>query len=177
MKANRNPFGYLEAGRGVVAVMLIILNAPSAALYAQQGTSQPIAYSHKVHIESAGVNCIECHVNAEKMPRASIPNIEVCQNCHNDQPLSDSPEESKVLRYVKEETAIPWIQIYSVPDHVYFSHRRHVVDGAIGCSACHGNVPQMTEPFSAQVVPVTMSSCIECHKRLNASIDCLACHR
>ena len=138
---------------------------------------QPIQYNHQVHIETVELTCIDCHVNVEKMQKATIPNIEVCQDCHSDEPVSESPEEKKLLQYISEDNQIPWKQIYSVPDHVYFSHQRHVTIGELECSLCHGDVENMTKPASYPVWIPTMDNCIDCHKEHKVNYDCLACHR
>ncbi len=144
---------------------------------AKQIIAQPLAFNHKVHIETASLNCKDCHLNVEKMAVATIPSIEVCQTCHNDEPISKSPVEKEVLGYVAEKKEIPWIQVYSVPDHVYFSHRRHVTLGGLECSTCHGNIAASTAPVSFQTMPVTMETCINCHRQNKISTDCLACHK
>lgn len=144
---------------------------------AKDKAAQPIAFNHKVHIETASLNCKDCHLNVEKTAVATIPTLEVCQTCHNDEPLSKSPEEKILLQYVAEKKEIPWAQIYSVPEHVYFSHRRHVTIGGLECSSCHGNVASMTMPVSSQATPVTMKNCLSCHKQHKVTNDCLACHR
>jgi len=138
---------------------------------------QPIQYNHNVHIEVAELTCLDCHVNVEKMPKATIPNIEVCQDCHSDEPISESPEEEKLLKYISEGNHIPWKQIYNIPDHVYFSHQRHVTIGELECSLCHGDVENMTKPAASPVWIPTMDNCIECHKQHKVTYDCLACHR
>jgi hypothetical protein len=138
---------------------------------------QPIAYNHKVHIEEAGLSCVDCHSTVETMPAATIPNIEICQDCHSDEPISDSPEEVKLLKYIDEGKEIPWQKIYWVPDHVYFSHQRHVTIGELECANCHGNVEELIEPSSYPIQIPTMDNCIKCHKQHKVTNDCLACHR
>lgn len=139
--------------------------------------TQPLAYNHKDHVGKAELKCTECHLYAEQKASASIPTLEVCRNCHSDQPLSESPEEKKLLEYITEGKEIPWERIYRVPDHVYFSHRRHIVGGEIECKACHGDVAEFTKPVSSPVVPVTMENCMSCHRQRKVTNDCLSCHR
>ena len=159
---------------GLAALFFFILLAFPAA---KHGISQPLAFSHKVHIENASLTCKDCHLNVEKMAVATIPTLEVCQTCHNDEPLSKSPAERELFKYIGEKKEIPWIQIYSLPEHVYFSHRRHVTIGGLECSSCHGNLASMTTPVAYQAQPVTMKNCISCHKQQKVTDDCLACHR
>jgi hypothetical protein len=162
------------------AVLLLVLAAAYFGIRIGMGRArpeQPIVYSHKAHITTAGATCTDCHQHVEKGAAASIPDLAVCQTCHGDEPLSKSPEETRLQPYLKEGKEIPWRKIYKVPDHVYFSHRRHVVDGGIDCASCHGTMAEMTVPVSYQVVPVTMDNCVNCHRQRKVSTDCLTCHR
>lgn len=137
---------------------------------------QPIAYNHNLHVEGQGLECIDCHSNAESMPAATIPDLAVCEDCHDTDPLSESPEETKLIAHIEEGREVDWQRIYRVPDHVYFSHRRHVTLGEVSCSTCHGNVAQQREPVRAPVNQITMEWCLDCHRENKVSNDCLACH-
>ena len=138
---------------------------------------QPLVYSHKIHIEEAGLTCVDCHSSVETSSAASLPTLETCSTCHSESPISQSPEELKLLDFVAKSEPIPWKRIYTVPDHVYFSHRRHVTKGGLECKVCHGDVNELTAPASTQFLPVTMQNCMKCHRNNNVSNDCLACHR
>ncbi len=142
-----------------------------------RSATQPIAYSHKVHIETAGLKCEECHIYAKTGASASIPSTEICKNCHSEVPLSESPEEKKLLDYIARGEEVPWVRIYSVPDHVFFSHRRHVTKAELECATCHGPVETLTKPVSSMFLPVTMNNCMTCHREKKVSNDCLDCHR
>lgn len=155
----------------VLAILLIWTFYPAPAPIVQ-----PLVYNHKIHIEEAELECSDCHIYVEKMARASIPNIEICSDCHGDEPISDSPQELILLKYIEEGKKIPWQRIYRVPDHVYFSHRRHIVLGELDCSECHGNVAELTEPASFPLLKVSMGRCLKCHKQHKVTNDCLACH-
>lgn len=137
--------------------------------------TQPIAYNHKLHLE-LGLECQGCHQYAETGSRASIPNIDVCGGCHDDAEV-DNPEARKVADYVARNERIPWRQVHRVPDHVYFSHRRHVRLGELQCSMCHGDVAQMEKPFEQPHQAIRMDWCTSCHRRRGVDNDCFACHR
>jgi len=138
--------------------------------------TQPVAYNHNLHVVENDMDCLDCHRYAERNARASIPNIEVCIDCH-EEAVSESPAEAALLNYISENKLIPWRQVYEVPDHAYFSHRRHVKLGRLECSTCHGDISKQTTPIVAPVTEVVMEWCIECHKQRNVSTDCYACHR
>jgi len=122
---------------------------------------QPIAFSHQQHIEGL---------------RATIPSLAVCADCHFDA-LSESPEEAKLLTYVTADESIPWSKVYWVPDHVFFSHRRHTTVSEIECETCHGPVAARTEPLTRPMLSITMERCMECHEETGTSNDCILCHR
>ncbi|MEE9117347.1 MAG: cytochrome c3 family protein [Calditrichia bacterium] len=138
--------------------------------------SQPIQYNHKLHVEEADLTCLDCHQNANTLSRASIPNISICGDCHDDVE-SENIEERKVAEYVVNGANIPWVQVHYVPDHAYFSHRRHVKLAQIECTTCHGDVSQMEKPFIDAFVVMEMEWCMDCHETRNVTKDCYACHR
>ena len=160
---------------GLVA-FLFFLAIVLVSFSTQVEVTQPIAYNHNIHIEQEGLECADCHVNAKEKKIATIPTLEICLDCHDVEPLSDSPEEAKLGQYIETEEEIPWEQVNAVPDHVYFSHRRHVSIGELECSNCHGDITAQTIPATAPFVPITMEWCMDCHKEHGVTNDCLACH-
>ncbi len=158
-----------------VALFLVVI-AGWILIPSQEIIVQPIQYSHKKHIEQAELECVDCHIYVETNGRATIPNIEICANCHSDEPITDSPEEVKLLKYISQNERIPWVQIYKVPNHVYFSHRRHVKIGGLECKICHGNVPELDKPAPYQLVKISMNNCIDCHRKNDVARDCIGCH-
>lgn len=141
-----------------------------------KSVSQPIAYNHNKHIEDVGLGCFDCHSQAQTHQKASIPNISYCKDCH-EEAMTDSKEEEKLVGFIKKNELIPWVQVHRVPDHAYFSHRRHVSLGKIACQDCHGDVNKMTLPFMKPHVPIKMEFCIRCHEAKQVTTDCAACHR
>lgn len=137
---------------------------------------QPIAYNHKLHIEEAELGCSDCHLRVLTHQKATIPNISRCSECH-EEAMTDSEEERKLVAYINEEKQIPWIQVHRVPDHAYFSHRRHVALGKLGCQECHGNTAEMTRPYTRAVVKIRMEWCLDCHEKNLVDTDCATCHR
>jgi menaquinone reductase, multiheme cytochrome c subunit len=136
---------------------------------------QPIAFNHAIHM-TKDTECISCHSNVETSPYATLPSNDVCMGCH-DQPSGKSPEEPKV-RELNAKGPIPWIQVNREPGHVYFSHQAHVTWGKLKCEECHGDMAKQTEPVTtSQVQNLTMSVCMDCHRKMHARNDCLICHK
>ena len=154
-----------------------VLAALGLAVAALAGPAvQPIAFNHKTHVDANSLECVDCHAHALDGVRATIPEIGVCAACHSE-PQGDSAAEAEVVEHVRAGTPIAWVQVHWVPDHVYFSHRRHAALGEIACEVCHGKVRERVLPFTRPAVRLRMSWCIACHERTEARNDCVACHR
>lgn len=136
---------------------------------------QPIEYNHYVHFNDVGLDCTDCHLGVEDKINATIPTIEICSSCHEDM-NGESEAEAQVVEAVSNEDEIPWQRIYVLPDHVFFSHRRHVKSGKISCKVCHGEVENLHSPPRKQIVPITMGRCMKCHDNKSISNDCITCH-
>jgi cytochrome c551/c552 len=59
-------------------------------------------------------------------------------------------------------SAIPWVKILNLPDHVYFNHSQHIKVGKQNCQTCHGNIQEMGEV--KQFSDLSMGWCINCHR-------------
>lgn len=137
---------------------------------------QPVAYNHQVHVDGEEMECTECHSRAEAGFQATLPGLDVCEGCHVEAE-GEGLEEAKVVKAVNTGTPIQWERVYSVPDHVFFSHRRHVQAGELSCAECHGEVRDRAHPFTVATPPLSMSRCVNCHRSNQVSTDCAACHR
>lgn len=137
---------------------------------------QPIAFNHRLHVEDLGSECTDCHLYAQSGVRATIPNIEVCADCH-EEAQTESTEEARLVEYIQAAEPVPWQKIYRVPDHVYFSHRRHTMLAEIACETCHGEMGALETPMVRPAVPTSMDFCMDCHYATETSNDCLLCHR
>lgn len=160
---------------GIVAAGAILLIA-GIVLSRPAPIEQPLAFDHALHTEELGAYCTDCHLYVERGLRATIPNVDVCSDCHYDEPLTDSEAEAWLVEQVESDSAIPWRKLYRVPDHVFFSHRRHTAVAGIECETCHGPIATRDEPPSRPLREITMEGCMQCHRESGASNDCIACH-
>lgn len=143
--------------------------------------AQPIKFNHKIHAGDNRIGCTSCHAYAEHGPVAGIPSMARCQGCHKfvkndpDHPAID--KELKALQPILQDgKPIDWVRVYRVPDHVYFTHERHLASKAkLKCQDCHG--PVETMEVMRQVSPLTMGWCLDCHERKKAPRDCWTCHK
>lgn len=139
-------------------------------------TDQPIAFPHSVHIKDVEMECVDCHQGATTSFHAWLPNLSLCMQCHEDK-LSDNPEEEKVRRLAEESPPPEFNKLFKFPNHVFYSHRRHVVVAKIPCETCHGGIASTSAPPSRPLVKIRMEFCISCHQRRKITVDCIACHR
>ncbi len=150
----------------------------SVSLGRKNGPQQPIKFSHKTHAGLLGMDCLYCHYGAIKSPIANIPGESVCMGCHKIA-VTDRPEIQKLTAYYTRGEAIPWLEVYKLPQHVKFNHKRHVLAN-VACTDCHGPVQQMDVIY--QYPSLKMGWCVSCHRKnldnpnFPASMDCLTCH-
>jgi cytochrome c553 len=133
---------------------------------------QPIKFSHKVHAGQNKTNCLYCHFNAEQSKFAGIPPAIVCMNCHiivREGSRSGKYEIDKIYKAIENNTAINWIKVHNLPDHVFFNHAQHVKVGKIDCMKCHGDVASMDQII--QVKDLSMGWCVNCHRETGVQFD------
>jgi hypothetical protein len=157
---------------GIICLVLVGWAIMGVARGGSSG--QPIAFNHKLHKE-AGVECIDCHRFFQTQRYAGKPSLQVCLECH-EEPMTESPEEAKIQEYAKENKEIPWKKLSRTPDHVFFTHQRHVVGAALECETCHGKIGETVKPPSKPLKTLSMDDCMDCHWESGADNDCLACH-
>lgn len=138
---------------------------------------QPIAYSHKTHVE-AGLQCLFCHTSALRSDIAGIPSVQKCMGCHTII-ATDNEAVQTLTSFWERGEPIPWNRVNNQPDFVFFSHQAHLRAGE-NCETCHGNVGQMT--VAQPVWRMDMGWCLDCHvkqeeTKVSRLTDCLTCHK
>ena len=168
-------------GLFALAIAAVTLSAYAGASSSQNSSPvQPIAFTHPVHVQRLGMNCLYCHNAANKSPDPGLPALSTCMGCHNaigpDRPATDlgpkrrSVELEKLYKYADQKAPfmgmgpnakpIPWVRIHKVPEYVHFPHMRHVNAG-VTCQTCHGRVQQMDRVY--QFASLNMGWCVSCH--------------
>ncbi len=171
---------FLTAGAGAAGVMAFQERVPEAP-------AQPIRFSHRVHAGEAAIGCASCHAYADRGPVAGIPSMARCRGCHKFVKRdAESPAITKELevltRKLEENAVIEWVRVHRLPDHVFFTHKRHVSSG-VACRECHGDIERMD--VVRQVASLSMGWCLECHRRKQEErpleraglTDCSTCHK
>ncbi len=181
---------------GLVGATAATVVARVAHLGVQRGyaPAQPIAFSHRLHAGDNQIPCLYCHDAARRSRHAGIPSSSLCMNCH-----ALLEKQTSALERIREAALLDrplmsWVKVHNLPDFVAFNHSRHVGAG-VACQRCHGPVETMER--IAQVAPLTMGWCLECHREhagipagplaraarrlealppLASGLDCASCH-
>jgi len=141
---------------------------------------QPVAYSHKIHVDKLGMDCRYCHTNVEKSNYSNVPSTTTCMNCHTvvdsktgylqkavspDGTSASAHWENENLQRLREahakEEPVPWRRVHKLPDYVQFNHASHIKAG-VSCYSCHKRIDQM--PVVYQAESLSMGWCLECHR-------------
>ncbi len=142
---------------------------------------QPIAFNHMVHLDVAGIGCVECHTDAASGRSAGLPGKNICFDCHDIDEEEDAtepnPEKAKLFAFDEMDHDIPWVRVAVTKPDVFFSHRRHVSAAKMDCLECHRDQSTLSAPPTTARLVMSMDDCIACHEQNGASNDCLACHR
>lgn len=153
----------LPAGLGILLVYLA-----SGPGIGQSDKNQPIQFNHQVHVKKEP--CKTCHKFYETRVVAGRPDLFICMECHTN--AVTEKEEEKILRQMsKSGQPLRWKRITRLPDHVRFSHRRHLVAGKVECQTCHGPIAQTTSPPEEPLVIINMNFCLDCHRAETVVLD------
>lgn len=122
--------------------------------------SQPIPFSHPIHVGQLGLDCRYCHSFVEQSSHANLPSSNTCWNCHQ-HVKTNSPLLAPLRESIETGKPIEWVQIHKVPDYAYFNHSVHVNSG-VSCVSCHGKVNEMPVVFHKE--SLSMEWCLDCHR-------------
>ncbi|MBN1284600.1 MAG: cytochrome c3 family protein [Anaerolineae bacterium] len=161
---------------GLVVLLVFIGPFIFGVLASVPNYEQPIVeFSHKRHVQNAGIDCLYCHSGATRSPVSGIPSVEKCMGCH-EHVLSGEAPIVKLQEYWENGEPISWTRVYQLPRYVHYPHHVHVSAG-LNCETCHGNVGEMDIVTPAQIP--NMGWCIRCHQGEENAVelmDCLNCH-
>jgi len=134
---------------------------------------QPVPFSHQIHVGQLGMDCRYCHQHVESSKHASVPNTQVCINCHSSADSGKanikgtSPLLSQVRESWKSKNPVEWKRIHKLPEYAFFDHSVHVGRG-VSCFNCHGQINEMKVVYHAK--PLTMGWCLDCHHHLDSAL-------
>ena len=142
--------------------------------------TQPIEFSHKIHIEKGEIACEFCHIYARRSINSGAPVMDACFGCHRVIAGSDEdPQQAlkfqnaikKLLEFQSKAESIPWKKIHDLPDFVHFSHKRHIQAG-FDCTECHGEINQHDVlSTETMITDLSMGWCMKCHREGRPAVD------
>ena len=136
---------------------------------------QPIAFNHQKHTNELDLGCDTCHEYLQVGRHGGLPTLETCLMCH-EEPQGKNPEEARIRELAAQGKTAVFAKLFRLPEHAYYSHRRHAIVAAIPCATCHGPIAETTAPPTAPLVRVNMKFCISCHERSSVETGCTSCH-
>ncbi len=181
---------------GFILMLTISYFIVPIILYASK--DQPFQFSHIIHLEQVADGCNSCHTFDENGLFNGIPTIEICRECHDEEPLGNDKNEIELVKYIKSNTQIPW-EVYSrQPDCVFFSHIIHT-KANINCCVCHGDHGKSNNiktyeynrisgysrdiwgysilGTGSQPERMKMDTCYTCHRKNDIRDACFVCHK
>jgi hypothetical protein len=135
--------------------------------------AQPLLFSHRVHVQTAKLDCTFCHRDALTSQDPGIPAVEQCMACHSVVSMGN-PDIDKVRAAWANKQPLDWARVNRLPDHVQFVHNAHIQAG-FTCQTCHGDVGSMVQV--QKVRSLKMGDCMSCHRQNNAPTECSTCHK
>lgn len=129
-----------------------------------------IIFSHKLHIEDIGVECVDCHSTipeSQEMDDKNLPKHEECFTCHDDDIASQKcgtchsdPDNPEPLENPIRE--------------FYFNHVFHIKVQNMECDNCHHGLEKVD--YAQKENLPSMEQCFLCHDDVSASKRCEDCH-
>jgi len=171
-----SPIRRLVIGAVVLTMAGAGFAAGRTALRPSESVPQPIPFNHRKHVQDAGLECSVCHEYYETSAHSGLPELATCLACH-DGTVTGTAEEKKLVELGKSDTPPRFRKLFRLPDHVYYSHRGHVVVAGLECEVCHGAIAATSAPPSRPLVRITMDTCVSCHAARGVPTDCTHCHR
>lgn len=159
-----------------LAVVSVAVVGVSAFVRGGPAVPQPVAFNHLKHTQELGLDCEFCHVSARTGAHSGLPEASTCSMCHS-APQGTSAEAARVTELLADGDPLWFNKLFRMPDHVYYTHRRHVAIAELACERCHGGIAETERPPERALVRIDMEYCIDCHRASEASLDCNACHR
>jgi len=136
-----------------------------------QDRSSETKFSHKFHLQEAGMACVDCHEGATTSTNSKdhlLPTKATCQTCHEEQLQSDC-----TFCHTSDDPTT--YQKFTIPARdLNFNHALHVGEQKLACETCHQGMDEMTVATPASIP--AMATCNTCHNNVVATNACETCH-
>lgn len=154
-------------------VALAVWLTVTACLSLQSPQRSEPSFPHRVHVVDNKLACTFCHTGVRSSDNPGTPPPELCAQCH-DRFDADKPPERRVKAFFDESSRYRKVAEAGIPADIRFSHRQHVADANLDCTACHGDVGEQTEVPLGPLVK--KRDCMDCHAEYGKANACSECH-
>ena len=129
-------------------------------------------FGHASHLDK-GLECLDCHEDAEEEAEAGMPDFDFCLECHEEMD-EERPEGEQLADVWLDPDGTPrWHNVTAQIDDVVFSHAVHVAKD-VDCADCHTGIEQSERV--AFDLRQDMDACMTCHAQSDAPNECATCH-
>lgn len=162
----------------MVAIVAVLIAAVAIVTIVRRGSAvpQPVAFNHAKHTQELGLGCEFCHPYVQTGAHSGLPDATTCALCHT-AAQGESQEAARVTELLTAGDPLRFNKLFRMPDHVFYTHRRHVAVAELACESCHGDIAATERPPRRALMRVDMDFCMDCHREQGATLDCNACHR
>jgi len=166
----------LIAGASLAGASL--LGCAAVALFGGRDTTP--RFSHRVHVDEQGLDCVMCHMTEDGATRPLPPDLGQCALCHDSLDDDKPPHRRAAAFFVTDPEAGPdaapllrsVLPRYST--EVRFDHTAHSLALGDNCTQCHVGIEQSAGLRARDAL--TMTSCVECHESSGRQDTCAVCH-
>ena len=142
---------------GPVALMLVALGGAAVVGLKRRAETviQPVEFNHRKHTGDLGLACEFCHPYVRSGAHAGLPGVETCGPCHQ-AAQGISAEAARVTELVARGDSLRFTKLFRLPEHVFYTHRRHAGIAGLECATCHGAIAETERPPGRPLVRITM---------------------
>lgn len=155
----------------VLALLLLVWLGVGACLSSER-TVQSSRFSHRTHVEMAGLDCSMCHSAALTRNRSAYPGPQLCGPCH-DRIDAAKPETERVAALFDQDGRFPASGVARLGDELIFDHGHHTATLGIDCSTCHGDIARSD---GIPAPRIAKDDCMNCHADSGLENECSTCH-
>jgi c(7)-type cytochrome triheme protein len=165
----RRPYLFIMIAAGVLVTAAAAFRPTAHTGWPKLDDSKQLKFSHKTHVDGAGINCETCHPKAtlSKDVNDDLRSIhDNCTSCHEEQLNNQCDFCHKDPENI--QAAAPHLR------EIKFSHELHLKKKGTQCTTCHPGLDKADYAGPANMPE--MATCSTCHNDRQASNACEACH-
>jgi len=153
-------------------IACLVIGSSGCVILNSFTSKDTFAFNHRIHVQDEGLECLDCHTDAEEGDEPGVPVLKQCNLCHEDIDADQPPERQVASLFADGKFRMTHPD--AIPSEVKFSHLTHVTQFEENCTVCHAGIDQNEQPNRME--PLQMDTCIECHESQGREDDCVVCH-